>query len=54
MNDNQFYPTPKSLLDKIGEDFSELFNRFNRNRVSILEPSAGKGDIAEWLKKKVD
>ena len=54
MNDNQFYPTPKSLLDKIGEDFSELFNKFNRNRVSILEPSAGKGDIAEWLKKKVD
>lgn len=41
-----FYPTPKNLIDKMlcDLDFSVI--------KSILEPSAGKGDIVEALKKK--
>lgn len=42
----EFYPTPKELLDKItaGMDWKYVY--------SILEPSAGKGDIADYVKKK--
>ena len=41
-----FYPTPGHLIDKMlsGVDFSMI--------KSILEPSAGKGDIVEVLKKE--
>lgn len=41
-----FYPTPKELLDKITEgiDWKQL--------QSVLEPSAGKGDIADYVKEK--
>ena len=41
-----FYPTPESLLDRItiGVDW-ELIN-------SVLEPSAGRGNISEYVKKK--
>lgn len=41
-----FYPTPQNLIDKMlcGLDFSMI--------KSILEPSAGKGNIVEALKKK--
>lgn len=40
----EFYPTPKSLLEKIfeGVDWSQV--------QTILEPSAGKGDIVEFIK----
>lgn len=39
--DNQFYPTPKSLSDKL---FSML--SFDKSKYhNILEPSAGKGDL---------
>ena len=42
----EFYPTPKELLDKITEgiDWKQL--------QSVLEPSAGKGDIADYVKEK--
>jgi len=42
--DEQFYPTPKSLLDKITASlkWSKI--------TSVLEPSAGKGDIADYVK----
>ena len=46
-NDNKnFYPTPWHLIDKMlfGLDFDRIH--------SILEPSAGKGDIVEALKKE--
>lgn len=43
---NEFYPTPKSLINKMleGTDLSMV--------VSVLEPSAGKGDIVEVLKER--
>lgn len=45
-DNNTFYPTPQNLIDKMlcDLDFSMIKN--------ILEPSAGKGDIVEALKKK--
>lgn len=43
-----YYPTPQNLIDKMlcDIDFSII--------KSILEPSAGKGDIVESLKKKAE
>ncbi len=52
--DNQFYPTPKSFLEQICSDFYQEIKSFHNNRqydIKVLEPSAGKGDIAEYLKK---
>lgn len=45
-NINGFYPTPKNLIDKMlsGLDFKMI--------KSILEPSAGKGNIVDELKQK--
>ena len=45
-NVDEFYPTPESLLEKIttGINWKKV--------TSILEPSAGKGDIAEYVKSK--
>lgn len=42
----EFYPTPQNIIDKMlcDLDFSMI--------KSILEPSAGKGDIVEAIKKK--
>lgn len=46
MMPKDYYPTPQNLIDKMlcDLDFSMI--------KSILEPSAGKGDIVEALKKK--
>lgn len=38
--DSQFYPTPKSLLDKICEGFD-----WKKKIKTVLELSTGKGDI---------
>lgn len=48
MNLVEFYPTPRSLLDKIfeGVDYRKIR--------TILEPSAGKGDIAEYIYEKAN
>lgn len=45
-NFDEFYPTPDSLLDIATEgcDFKWI--------QTILEPSAGKGNIVEYLKRK--
>lgn len=45
--DMQYYPTPKALLDKIceGMDWTKI--------QTVLEPSAGKGDIAEYVKETI-
>lgn len=46
--DLQFYPTPKSLLDRITDSLK--WNKIT----SVLEPSAGKGDIADYVKEKLN
>lgn len=43
---NEFYPTPIGLLDKITKGFE--WDKVG----AVLEPSAGKGDIAEYVKEK--
>lgn len=44
----EFYPTPKDLLDNIFQD-SKWWNV-----KSVLEPSAGMGDIADYMKVVAD
>lgn len=48
MFNDDFYPTPQGLIDKMldGVDFYRL--------KSVLEPSAGKGDLAEVIKRVYD
>lgn len=48
---DEFFPTPKSLLDRVELDFGDVWENL-RGDLSILEPSAGKGDIVDWLKNK--
>ena len=43
----EFYPTPKELLDKITEGINW------EQLQSVLEPSAGKGDIADYVKQNI-
>lgn len=45
-NNKDFYPTPQNLIDKMLCDLDFTMIK------SILEPSAGKGDIVEVLEKK--
>lgn len=46
MLNKNFYPTPKELIDKMlsGVDYDKI--------QTILEPSAGKGDIVDYLEEK--
>jgi hypothetical protein len=44
-----FFPTPKYLIDKMLEEYKE--KPLPKN---ILEPSAGKGDIIEYINQKTD
>lgn len=48
---NEFFLTPVSLLEKIEADFADMWEKLP-SEIAILEPSAGKGDIAEWFKKR--
>ena len=48
---DEFFPTPKSLLDRIESDFGDVWKDLQGD-LSILEPSAGRGDIVDWLRKK--
>lgn len=41
MDQNQFYPTPKSLAERAWKKFENI------NFIRVLEPSAGKGDLAK-------
>ena len=43
MDTEQFYPTPKELLEKIFKDTDW------KTVSSILEPSAGNGDICNYI-----
>ena len=44
----EFYPTPETLLEKIldGVDYRYIG--------TVLEPSAGKGDIVRYITEKAD
>lgn len=45
--DAQFYPTPRNIAGK-------LMERIDWNQItSILEPSAGRGDLVEWVEKRL-
>lgn len=44
----EFYPTPVSLLDEITTGIQW------RDIQSVLEPSAGKGDIAEYIREHIE
>ncbi|MBO5066986.1 MAG: DUF4942 domain-containing protein, partial [Clostridia bacterium] len=51
--DKQFYPTPKSLLKLIENDFMEQLKCFHNELkydIRVLEPTAGKGNIALHLR----
>lgn len=48
---NEFYPTPQSFLEQIEIDFTDMWENLPEE-LTMLEPSAGKGDIAEWFKKR--
>lgn len=45
-DEHEFYPTPRALLDKIfaGVKWSEI--------QTVLEPSAGKGDMASYIREQ--
>lgn len=45
-DNKDFFPTPQNIINKMLCDLDFLMIK------SILEPSAGKGDIVEALKKK--
>ena len=44
LQDLDFYPTPEHLIKK-------MWNKVKRQPEYVLEPSAGKGDIAEFLER---
>ena len=48
LENKEFYPTPKALLEKMTEDVN--FPMVH----SVLEPSAGKGDIVNYLLEKAE
>ena len=48
LENKEFYPTPKALLEKMTEDVN--FPMVH----SVLEPSAGKGDIVKYLLEKAE
>ena len=45
-NKEEFYPTPVPLLDRITEGVNWKMLK------TVLEPEAGKGDIALYIKEK--
>ena len=46
--ENQFYPTPQPLIEKLLEDIDFR----SRNYHKVLEPSAGKADIADYISQQ--
>ena len=55
-NNEGFYPTPKELLSELLSteiEFNGRYRKFDANiSGNVLEPSAGKGDIADYIKSK--
>lgn len=59
MFDTEFYPTPKSIIKKmikpfINEGRSNRYHDYLPEGLTILEPSAGKGDIIDYIKEEYD
>ena len=56
MFNKDFYPTPKNLLEKLLEPAKKKYWGSSGYEISgtILEPSAGKGDIVNYLLSNVD
>lgn len=63
MFDKEFYPTPKALIEKMLEPYRYRNGKLSRfddlkysalKDLSILEPSAGKGDILDFIKDNAD
>lgn len=53
LNNKEFYPTPKELIKRLLTRKSSFMGGMNfeyKLEGKILEPSAGKGDIAEYIK----
>lgn len=51
MFNKEFYPTPKSLIEKMFEPYKSKYG-YSIGDISILEPSAGKGDILDFIKEQ--
>ena len=50
MFDKNFYPTPKKVIKKMLEQYTEEGgNELRLSGKVILEPSAGKGDILDYI-----
>lgn len=49
MFDSEFYPTPKEVIEKMLAPYSRILSDYKTN---VLEPSAGKGDIIDFIKEK--
>ena len=49
MFNKDFYPTPANVIEKMIE-FADIKKNLSGSRLTILEPSAGKGDILDYLK----
>lgn len=47
-NEN-FYPTPKSVIAKMIAPFKRELNKYDGHRWQILDPEAGQGDILDYL-----
>lgn len=57
MLENEFFPTPEYVVDKMVQPFTLEYRGnygLDRGRRVILDPSAGKGDILERLVKRFD
>jgi hypothetical protein len=57
MFDEEFYPTSRKLIEKMLEDYKETNSRFkdyNLQNLTILDPSAGKGDILDFISKQTN
>lgn len=55
LNNKEFYPTPESLIKQLISKDISIGNYSSINEVgfrgNVLEPSAGKGDIADYIKR---
>ena len=58
MFDKEFYPTPKHVITKMLQPYMDQKKRVYGGTanyftdISILEPSAGKGDILDYINDK--
>lgn len=53
-NNKEFYPTPSELLDELLTSDFEGMRLPRRLGERVLEPSAGKGNIIEYIKKSTN